>query len=493
MVDVSTLYSDFKSEAGARLLYYLSSAVVIVFLSRQLQPSEYGTLFLAISVLTVGRLFSSMGLAKSAAKHVSYYLDSDPRQIRHVVLSSLKYSAVTISIVTVTIVLTAGTIADALGNPSLEPMFIVGGFYIIFATLYNYTRVILQGFQDIYNSALVYASEGIGRIIGVLVLVSLGYGIYGALIGYILGFVLAALYGLKLLYERLPSKDETDTIEDGLKNRVLRYSFPLAITRGAWVLDREVDLIIVGFLINPAVVGYYAISKQIVTFTTGMAGSVGFSLGPKFNESTVSQSKERARNTYEKVLVYILLVYLPAVAGLAILAEPIVTSLFGQEYRNVVPILQVFCAAIVLISVTETTEDILDYLGRANSRAKFKIVTSVGNVFLSIGLIITVGAIGAALATVFMQAIYALLCLYVVRSEIGLRTGYLLRQVGHVLGITAVMSIVVLYLSQYVAGVITIAAIILCGTAIWGILSVRGGFLSMQSVYSLGLLPKNRD
>jgi len=351
-----------------------------------------------------------MGLAKSAAKHVSYYLEVDKRQVRNVVVRSLTYNFGTITVVTVVVVAGAGSIANALDNPATEPLLVVGGLYIVFATVYNYARVVLQGFQEISRSAAVYASEGLGRIVGVLVFVTLGYGLTGALVGYILGFVIAAVVGLWLLYNRLPSRGCTDAVDDGLDRRVLRYSLPLAVTRGAWVLDREVDLIVVGYLLESAVVGYYAISKQVVTFCSGMAGSVGFSLGPQFDEATVAESTQHARRTYETVLVYTLLVYIPAVSGLAILADPIMTVV-AEQYRDAVPIIQVFCAAIVLMSITELTEDILDYLGRANVRAVFKIVTSVGNVVLSVVLIGLFGAVGAAVATVCMQAIYAGLCL----------------------------------------------------------------------------------
>lgn len=493
MVDLSTVSRDFSAEASARFFYYLSAGVVIVFLSRWFQPAEYGTLFLAISVLTVGRLFSSVGLAKSGAKHVSSYIGVDEGQLRHIVTSSLGYNLVTITVVVVAILLGAEHIAAALGTPAIEPLLLVGTLYIVFATLYNYTRVILQGFQEILRSALVYASEGLGRLVGVLLLVSIGYGSQGALIGYVFGFVIAAVLGLAFLRSRLPGREQTAPREPGLRRRILEYSVPLTVTRGAWVLDREIDLILVGYFLNPAVVGFYAISKQIVTFCSGPAGSLGFSLGPQFTETSVSESSGGAQHAYETTLVYVLLFYIPAVAGLAILASPVVRTVFGDQYRGIVPILQVFCAGIVLMAVTKLTEDILDYLGRANARAVFKIVTSVGNVALTIALIAWVGAVGAAIATVCMQAIYAALCLHTVKAELGLRTRYLGKQTVQILGITAVMSAVVLSLVQYVNGPFSIALVVLCGAATWAILAMTGGFFSVQSVRSVALSVGNTD
>ncbi|MFC7115142.1 flippase [Natronoarchaeum sp. GCM10025703] len=459
----------------ARLVYYVTSGLVIVFLSRELMPSDYGKLFFAISVLTVCRLFSSLGIAKSAAKHVSYYLDADGQQVRHVLTQSVRYNAVSISVVAGTVLFGAGTIASALGEPTIAPLLAVGSLYVVFATLYNYTRVVLQGFQDITASATVYASEGVGRIAGVFILVTLGYELLGALVGYIVGFVLAAVIGVWLLAQRIPSRNETDPIENGLVRRMLRYSLPLTVTRGAWVLDREVDIILVGLFLNPAVVGYYVVSKQIMTFATGPAQSIGFSIGPQFNEAAVAENEAYARKTYERVLVYLLLFYLPAVVGLFLLAAPVVTTVFGEQYRDVVPILQTFCAAIVLVAVTKSTEDILDYLGRADSRAVFKILTSAGNVALTVVFIQSLGAIGAAVATVLMQAVYAALCLGVVNTELGLRAGFLLRQSVQVVGISTMLAMVVLVIRGYASSPVAIAGVIVTGTMVWTVLAVFGG------------------
>lgn len=485
MVDADTLSQDFATETTARLVYYATSGIVIVFLSRRLAPAEYGTLFLAISVLTVARLFSSIGLAKSAAKHVSSYLDEDPGQVRHVVLQSLRYNAVAIAVVAGVVYFGAGAIASALGEPSITTLLVAGTVYVVSATLYNYTRVVLQGFRDIVASATVYAVEGVGRIVGVLVLVTLGYGLLGALAGYVLGFLLAAVVGAWLLAKRLPSAEETGPMEDGLVRRVLRYSLPLTVTRGAWVLDRDIDILLVGYLLNPAIVGYYVVSKQVVTFATGPAGSIGFSIGPQFSEAAVAADREYARDTYESILVYVLLFYIPAVAGLFLLADPIVTTVFGADYRDVVPILQTFTLAILLVAVTKSTEDILDYLGRADARAAFKLLTSAGNVGLTVVFVVWFGAVGAAVATVMMQAVYAALCLYVVNAELDLQTGHLLGKTWRVVGVAAGMSVVVVALTQYADGLATLAGVIACGSVTWGALSVLGGFFSVEDVGSL--------
>lgn len=482
MIDVSTILRGFKAELSAKFFYYLTTGIVIVFLTRQLAPDEYGRLFLVVSVLSIGRLFSSVGLAKSTATYVSNYLDTDPTQVPHIVRKSFQYNLITISIVGMALFVSAGTIARLLDDPTLEPLLLVGILYIICATLYNYSRVVLQGFENIAQSSTVYASEGVGRLLFVVVLVTVGYGTLGALVGYIMGFALSAGIGLVLLTLQTNRYPSGDVMESGLPRDIISYSVPLTVTRGAWVLEQDIDIVIVGFFLNPATVGFYTIGKQVVRFCTGPASSIGFAVGPQYSESTVADDESSAARVYETMLVSGLLLYLPAIAGLIILADPIVTTLFGPDYRGAVPILQVFAIGIGLLAVTEMTEDILDYLGKATARAKMKGATAIGNIVFTVLFLQIFGAVGAAFATVLMQFFYTGLCLYLVESEIALRQRYLLKKLGHVGAITTTMAGIVAVLSRYITGVVSLSVIIACGVVLWAALTIGSGLLDVRTV-----------
>lgn len=482
MIDVTSVIRGFRAELSAKFVYYSTNGATIIFLSRQLPPDRYGRLFLVISILGVFRLFSSLGIAKSAARYVSSYLDSDPPQVPHIVRTSFEYTLVTITAVSVVLVTFAGAIAGVFDDPSLETLLVAGASYIVFATLYNYSRVLLQGLSRVTESATVYASEGVGRLLFVVVFVVAGFGTLGALVGYVMGFVLAAGIGLALLYLDSRRRVGADRMESGLRGDVLRYSAPLAVTRGAWVLNRDVDVVIVGLFLNPATVGFYAISKQVMTFCTGPASSIGFAVGPQYSEEAVADDRGQAARVYEAMLVSGLLLYAPAVVGLIALTDPLVTTVFGTDYRGAVPILQVFALGIVLFAITEMTEDILDYLGRATARAKLKGLTSIGNVVFTVAFLQILGAIGAALATVVMQAIYAGFCLYLVDSEISLRRTHLRERLGRIGAITVFVGITVVALSGFVSGIVTLGASILGGAAVWAVLAIASGMVDVRDL-----------
>jgi len=53
------------------------------------------------------------------------------------------------------------------------------------------------------------------------------------------------------------------------------------------------------------------------------------------------------------------------------------------------------------------------------------------------------------------------------------------------------MSTVVVYLTRYVTGPLTIGATVLSGTAVWALLAVKTGFVSPASLGGLGLSEGN--
>jgi len=78
--------------------------------------------------------------------------------------------------------------------------------------------------------------------------------------------------------------DAADEYEDGLSRRLLEYSVPLTATQSANVIDKQIDIVLVGAFINPAAVAFYTLAKQITEFVLAPAASLGFTISPNFGE-----------------------------------------------------------------------------------------------------------------------------------------------------------------------------------------------------------------
>ncbi|OYR75478.1 hypothetical protein DJ84_23605 [Halorubrum ezzemoulense] len=411
----------FGYELAGQIVAALLTALLIVLLARLLEPEEYGLLFLAISILAIVEVISKLGIAKSAARYISDYKENDPGQIPHILKNSLIINLFSIILVMFVLIIGSSFISKSVGEDDLYLLLYVGSLYVASSTLMRFGRVSLQGFEDIKAASTVKIINRSLRLILVTGFVVVGLGALGALIGYILAFSIASIYGLAHLYiQYYFNFDHEDSIESGLRRRIVEYSLPLTVTDTASKVDKQLDTVLVGFFLDPLSVSFYTVSKQVVSFAIIPSKALGFTLSPTFGSKTGKGEKNSAARLYELAYENILLFYIPASIGLCIVTEPLIDTVFGNSYSGAIPVLEIMSFYLTFFSVAELSSNGLDYLGRARERAIILAVTTSMNVGLNIILIPTIGVKGAALATVITTAIYAAVTIYLIADEFSL-------------------------------------------------------------------------
>ncbi|MCU4750504.1 flippase [Halobacteria archaeon AArc-curdl1] len=477
-----TVLSRFKVEFSAQVISMVAGGVLTVLLARLLSPDEYGLLYLSLSTLALFALCSKLGLPNAAAKYVTEYRATEPSQVPHIVRVSLIYTVIAALVTATGVLVFRIEIAVLVGEPSLGPLLLVGAFFVVATTLLGYTRTLLQGFEEIRNSSFLVILSSVCKLGFVLGFVLLGYGAVGALVGHVVAYTITLCLGGLFLYRAVRAYDVADRVESGLRKRVLEYNVPIFFTRGSNVLDKQVDTILVGVFLTPVAVSYYVVSKQFVGFLQAPAAALGFTVSPTLGKQKADDDMTAAARMYESTFVHILLLYVPASAGIALTARPAIEYTFGSAYLGAVPVLQVLSWFILLQAIMQVTSTALDFLGRARVRAIAKGATAVANVVLNILLIPEFGVVGAAIATVITYTIYAGANLYVITTEFPLRLGYLFRQTLLIATVTAAMSAIVFSLRTYVETPLTLAFLVALGVAIWFTLSLIVGLIDWNDV-----------
>jgi O-antigen/teichoic acid export membrane protein len=481
---MTDLARGLRAMLAADLLRVLSKGLLVLVLARVLlTPAEYGLLYLALPILGTVKLLSNFGLPKSTARYVTEYVEKRPGQVPHLIRFSFGVNAVTITVASVGLVLASESIAAVLDEPALAGLLVVGVGYVVTRSLAGHVGVLFQAFSDVRWSALVRTVSSVGQVTLAAALVVLGFGVVGALWGFVLAGVVSTTIGLLVLYRRFYRQyDPDDGMESGLRRRVLRYSVPLTATKAANLLDKRVDAILVGYFMNPVAVGYYTLAKQISEFVMTPAASLGFTVSPEFGAHKASGNMERAANLYRSAFTSVVTLYVPAAAGMALVARPGVRYVFGADYLGAVVAVQVFGVYTLLLALDKTTNDGLDYLGRATARAWAKALTSVANVGLNLVMIPRYGVAGAAVATVITVSVLVVVELYVVVVELPVSARDLAVDTGRATLVAAGMSIVVYALLPYVSGLLSLFGVVGAGLAVWATLATASGALDVRRV-----------
>lgn len=482
---VGRLAKRFKAELAGRIISVASVGLLVVVLARLLSPSDYGLLFLTLSILSTAKIFSMLGLAKSAGRYLAEYKEEDPTQLPHILRISFQYTVLTTSAVVLVLILFYRDIATIIGEPELAQYLLFGSLFVISYTFVSYLRTILQGLERIELSASIQILDRVCRLILASAFVILGFGVFGALSGYILASTLAVIAGISIVYLRFYRNHPKSSVESGLSRRILEYNVPLIATSTASVIDKRVDTILVGFFLGPVAVSYYVIGKQVTEFIETPVSALGFTLSPSYGSQKAAGNLDRARRMYETALVHSLLIYLPAAAGIVILAKPAVELVFGTNYLGAVLVVQILTMYAVFHSITKITSQGLDYLGRAKARAIAKGIMAVANLGLNIVLIPLFGVAGAAFATVITYGGYTAVNVYIMYIELSFRPRKIIPDVIVALCITAVMSTVVVIAIQPVTGLLSIVIGSVIGAAVWAVLSIAVGVLDVNQLKSV--------
>ncbi|WP_254270977.1 flippase [Haloarcula marina] len=478
--------TGFKASLAARAVHALANGALLIILTRYLlDPEQYGLLYFAISVVGVAELFATLGIPNATARYVNEYLERDDTQVRHIIWWSLLIISGIAVTVAVVITVVSEPLATLLGRPSVTSALFVGGLYVLGRSLSGYLKSVFQAFNRVTYSAALTAVNSVTRLVAATGLVVLGYGVTGAMAGYVIGFFTATVVGLVLLYTRfyrdLPA---TDDPESGLRRRLIEYSVPTAATRASVVVDSKIDTVLVGILATPAAVGFYTLARQIADLCIVPAQSLGFTISPTLGEQSAAENRERAGGIYDTSLRNVLLLYVPAAAGLVVVARPTVRYVVGPDYLGAVPLIQLYALFVVVRAVHKITGSALDYLGLARVRAIARGASAVGNLGLNVLLIPPLGALGAGIATVITYTAYTFVNVYYIHRELPFDAHGVVNHLARVSAIALVMGGVVFTLLPRVDGLLTLSAAILVGGVVWAALAVASGMLKPRVVLS---------
>jgi len=467
----------------ATIVNSVASTLLVVALARILDPHSYGLLFLAVSTIGLIQIFADLGLKGSAGRYIAEYKEEDASQVPHIIKVSLFFIIILTTITSLLVLAGNNLLTDFYDEPELAPILFVGVLFLFFTTLYRYTRVVFQGFEHIKMASNVRIVNAVSKLLLGLGFAVLGFGALGVMVGYTLSAVLSSMTGLAVVHFSLTRGIErAPVMESGLTRRILEYSLPLSVTRGARMIDKKVDTILIGFFLNPVSVSYYVIAKQAARILREPANALGFTLGPTFAAETSSGNHEHAARIFEQSLTKTLLLYIPISIGVIFVAQPGIPLIFGEEYSGAAPVLQVFGTYVVFLGVNQIMSTGLNYLGKAKIRAITKVSTATLNLILNVILIPTVGVIGAAAATASTYSLYALLNFYIIQREIPFQMKNVSRDIGTICVISLSMGAVVLALTRFITGIFSLVIVIAIGVLIWGALSAATGMLDVQEV-----------
>lgn len=356
-----------------RFGYQFIQFFVLIILARLLLPKDFGLIgmlliFLAISNTIINSGFGAALIQKQETTNVDY--------------STVFFFNILLGIILYAILfLTAPLIADFYDEQRLTGIIRFVGIILIFNSFGILPTTILTKRVDFKTTSFAsIISVVISGIIAIIMALK-GYGVWSLAVQ----MVFSALIKNLLLLILTKWKPLFVFNYRSLKG-LFAFGSRLLISSIIDQLFQNIYLLIIGKLFTSQELGYYTQAKKIqelpVINLSTIIGSVTF---PVF--SSIQNENQRLKEGYKKTIKALVFINFPLMAGLFVIAEPLVKFLLTDKWLPSVIFIQLLCISGFIFTLQSTNLNILKVKGRSDLFLRLEIIKKILIVFsIIIGL-----------------------------------------------------------------------------------------------------------
>jgi O-antigen/teichoic acid export membrane protein len=398
-------------EAASKGAAFLATIVV----ARSLSAPAFGRFSFTFALVSIALLFSDVGLQVATTRAIA----ADRGRTGEYLASALLFG---VSVATLSYLLLVGTAAvGVIPHHVLVPLALLG-LVLVFAALINPYWSVLRGHE---RQDLVYISYSVSSWALLGAVLAVGHG--GASVAQV-AIAYSAAYAFRLALTIGLSR----TGAPRTRMRLTRHA-GRAIALGAqasavaYVLQdvySHFDIVLLGFLVAPARVGYYAAAYRIVDAVTFLtAGAATAAIFPVFSR-LARTAVDQIVPLYERVIRVMTVVLVPTALLMVAVAEPLISIVYGDSKAPAAALLAILAPSIILIPLNFTTMYLALAIGRTRDAIVAAGTAALVNIALNLLTIPTYGVKAAAVATLVAE-IVMLTSFQIQLRKNGLRTATL--------------------------------------------------------------------
>ncbi len=462
------------------------TAVLTIFLTRQLGPAGFGTFALAVSVTGVVLRPAAGGTSQAAARFIAER-HGDMPAITGVLGMALRTRLLTASAIAAALFALAGPIADLYNAPELAWPLRAAAIAFFGQSLMLFSRGTFTALRQTSRTFGLVISESAMEFTASVALVLLGGGATGAAFGRAVGYVFGAVLGILLLGRLLGRSPLRRTGRSPVARReFMNYAGAMLIVSGAGSLFSYLDTLLIGAFLTTAAVGVYNAPLRLIALVGYPALALAQGVAPRLARHPDDPPNVAA---LERAIGYIVILQAGVVAFLALWADPIVRLTLGSEFGESAEVIRALTPFVLLASVTSLLSAPLNYAGEGRRRIPITIAAVVLNAAIDVVLIPEMGILGAAIGTDIAYTVYAGSHLWVCHRVLGLPLKPLAATAGRAL-VAAVVMAAVLFLvgTESLSALEWLVGLPIAGAAFVGTLLVTGE-LSPREIRALVRLP----
>ena len=404
------------------------SSVATIFVARLLGSDLYGLYGIALVTPTLIGVFRDWGINSAMVRCTAQYLsEGRASEVRSILVSGIIFEVVLgMALSAVSFALSGYLAVNVFHRPEITSLIQIASISILAGGLINAATAAFTGIEKMELNSVMLILQSIIKTAIMIALVVLGFGTSGAILGYTVSMVLAGLIGVALVwtqYRHLPKlKGFSLEIKAYIKS-MLAYGAPLSasVIISGFMGQYFAFLLPIFYVTENSTIGNYGIASTFVILIGFFATPITTMLFPAFSKLDAQKDKRTMQNVFQYSVKYAALLVVPVAALVMCLAEPAVSTLFGQTYA-LAPLflallsLTYFFPAFGSLSVS----NFISSQGKTTFILYLTLLSAVIGLPLGYILIMQFGVLGLIITTLVTGIVTTIVPLYWVRKNYGL-------------------------------------------------------------------------
>lgn len=364
---LSSLFWKFFERVGTQLMQF----VVSVVLARILSPDDFGVIALVTIFIAIATVFVQSGLNTALIQK---------KDVSSVDFSSVFYASLAIAgAVYCLIFFLAPLIASFYAKPQLSLVLRVLSLTLFIGT-FNSIQLAYISRQMLFKK-LFYRSIGAMLPSGIfgIVLALMGFGVW-ALVGQQL---LNGILGVLIMWFTVPWRPHFEFSFSRLKS-LFSFGWKLLCSSLLDVGYNNLRGLVIGKVFSPADLAYYNRGDHLPNLLiNNVNSSIQSVMLPSL--SALQDNTPQLKRLMRRAIVTSCFLIMPLMAGLAMLAKPVVLILLGEKWLPAVPFVQAFCFVYAFWPIHTSNLSAINAMGRSDIFLKLEIIKKIMGIGILLG------------------------------------------------------------------------------------------------------------
>lgn len=386
-----------------------------IVLARILGAGGVGEVLLALSLFRISAQIAKFGMEETLMRFVPLYTEQkDSSLLKGAIYFAIKFSFLISLFFIVIILLLSEVIAINIFHSAvllkLLPVIVIA---LPVGVVREIIAGILKGYKDTYKALL---PEGLVmpffRIVVFLLLTLKGVTPLYAVIAFVAGEVIAALFSIKFLSQRLELiKSVKKQCE---RKRILKVAYTVIFSSISMFLFTQTDIWVLGILTSTEEVGIYGVAAKLVFLVYFPMFAFSAIIPPIFSSTYTTGDYKELKRVTRKTSRWIFSMSMPIILLLIIEGKYILSYFYGTEFEAGYHAILILLAAYLISASTGLVGLFLQMTGQHKVYMKLNVLFGLLNVVLNVILVSRFGLLGAAMATAFCMAALEIVCTVII-------------------------------------------------------------------------------